>query len=170
MISLPVRHVRDRRVQMQQPADQIVHALALQHQRHFVNGMVNVLFLDDGFERHVAEHGNFLAQFLVERPFAAADQNVRHDADFAQLGDRLLRRFRFQFAGGLDKRDVSDVQKNRVVVADFERELADGFEKRQSFDVARGPADFRDDDVLAFVFSPSAWMRFLISSVTCGMT
>ncbi len=52
---LPVRHVRDGRVEMQKPANQIVHALALQHQRHFVNGMVNVFFLDDGFERDVAK-------------------------------------------------------------------------------------------------------------------
>src|ERR1035437_951270 len=131
----------------EQPADQLIHPLALQHERHFVNGMVNVFFLDDRFERHVAEHGNFLAQFLVERLFATADQNVRHDADFAQFGDGLLRRFRFQFAGGLDERNVSDVQKNRVVVTDFQREFADGFEKRQPFDVAGRAADFRDDDI-----------------------
>src|SRR5260221_440791 len=93
--------------------------------------MVNVLFLDDSFKRHVAEHGNFLAQFLVERTFAAANQNVRHDADFAQLGDGLLRRLRFQFAGGFDEWNVSDVEKNRVVVANFERDFeAAVFEQR----------------------------------------
>jgi len=61
------------------------------------------------------------------------------------------------------------VNKNCVVIADFERELADGFEKRQTFDVAGSAAD----SVMmtsALVFSASAWMRFLISSVTCGMT
>ena len=31
--------------------------------------------------------------------------------------------------------------------ADFEDELADRFQKRQTFDVAGGAADFRDDDV-----------------------
>src|ERR1035437_5624168 len=131
----------------EQPADQLIHPLALQHERHFVNGMVNVFFLDDRFERHVAEHGNFLAQFLVKRLLATPDEDVRHDADFAQLGDGLLRRFRFQFAGSLDVRNVGDVQKNCVVVAHFQREFADGFEKRQPFDVAGGAADFRDDDV-----------------------
>jgi hypothetical protein len=47
---LPVRHVGHGRVQMQQPADQFVHPLALQHQRHFVNAVVHVLFLDDRLE------------------------------------------------------------------------------------------------------------------------
>ena len=72
---------------------------------------------------------------------------MRHDADFAQLGDGLLRGLRLQFARRLDERHIGDVQKNRVVVADFERELADGFEKRQALDVAGRAADFRDDDV-----------------------
>ena len=39
------------------------------------------------------------------------------------------------------------MNKNRVVVADLQCELADGFEKRQALDVAGRAADFRDDDV-----------------------
>jgi len=45
-------------------------------------------------------------------------------------------------------------RKNRVVVADFERELADRFKERQAFDVAGRAADFGDDDV-GFDFSAS---------------
>jgi len=37
--------------------------------------------------------------------------------------------------------------KHDVAVTGFERELADGFEERQAFDVAGGAADFGDDDV-----------------------
>ena len=55
--------------------------------------------------------GNFLAQLLVERLLATADQGMRRDADFAQLGDRLLRRLGLQFAGRLDERHVGDVEK-----------------------------------------------------------
>ena len=147
MISCQCAMFAARRVEVQQAADQVIHALALEHQRHFVNAVVHVLFLDHRFERDVAEQGNFLAQFLVERLFAAADQDVRRDADFAQLGDGLLRRLGLQFAGGLDERHVGDVQENRVVVADFEREFADGFQERQALDVAGRAADFGDDDV-----------------------
>ena len=72
---------------------------------------------------------------------------MRRDTDFAQFGDRLLRRLGLQFARCLDERDVGDVHEHHVAVPGFERELADGFEKGQAFDVAGGAADFGDDDV-----------------------
>src|SRR5258706_7419833 len=144
---LPVRHVRRRRVQVEQAADEVVEALAVQHQRQFINGMIHVLGLDDAFERDVAEHGNLLAQFLVERLLATARDDVRRDADFAQLGDALLRGLGLQFARRLDERNVGDVEKNRVVITNFQRELADRFEKGQTLDVAGGAADLGDDDI-----------------------
>ena len=109
--------------------------------------VVHVLLLDHRLEGHVAEQRNLLAQFLVERLLAAADQDVRGDADFAQLGDGLLRGLGLQFAGRLDERHVGDVDEDGVVVPDFERELADGFEERQPLDVAGGAADLGDDHV-----------------------
>ena len=114
--------------------------------------VVHVLLLDHRLERHVAEQGDLLAHFLVERLLAAADQDVRGDADFAQLGDGLLRRLGLQFAGGLDERHVGDVHEDDVVVPDFEREFADGFEERQALDVAGGAADFGDDHVRLGLF------------------
>ena len=144
---LPMRHVRRRCVEVQQTADEIVEPVALKHERHLVNAVVNVLLLDDRFVRDVAEQRDFLAQFLVERTFATGDQNMRRDADFAQFGDRLLRRLGLQFARRLDERDVGDVHEHHVAVPGFERELADGFEKRQAFDVAGRAADFGDDHV-----------------------
>ena len=84
---LPVRHAASRHVKPKEVANQIIHALALQHQGHLIDAVVHVLFFDDGFERNVAEEGDFLAQLLVERLFAAADKDMRHNADFAQLGD-----------------------------------------------------------------------------------
>ncbi len=56
-----------------------------------------------------------------------------------------------------------------VLRADFENELPDRLEERQPFDVAGRAADFGDDDVV-FASSETSRMRFLISSVTCGMT
>src|SRR5207249_1662870 len=144
---LPVRHVRRRAVEVQQAADQFVKPLALEHQGHFVNAVVHVLFLDDRFVRNVAKQGNLLAQFLVERPFAAADQDVRGDTDFAQFGHRLLGRFGLQFAGRLDEGNVGDVHEHHVAVPGLERKLADGLEERQALDVAGRAADFGDDHV-----------------------
>ncbi len=62
---LPMRHVGRRRVQMEQPADQVIDPLALEHQRQFVNGVLDVGFLDHRLVRDVAEDGDFLAQIRV---------------------------------------------------------------------------------------------------------
>ena len=61
---LPMGHVRGRNIQPQAVADQIIQALALQHERNFVNGVLHVDFLDDRFVGNIAEEGDFLAQFL----------------------------------------------------------------------------------------------------------
>src|SRR5205823_8193822 len=82
-----------------------------------------------------------------QRPFATADNNMGRDADFAELGDGLLRRLGFQLAGRFDEWHVSNMDKNRIVVADFEGKFADGFQKGQALDVARRAADFRNNDV-----------------------
>ena len=40
----PVRHVGGRDVEVQVPADEVIHALALKHQGTSVNRMIHVLF------------------------------------------------------------------------------------------------------------------------------
>jgi len=87
---LPMAHVGGRRVEPEKLADEIVHALALEHEGNLVNAVINILLLDDGFVRDVAEKGNFLAQLLVQGLLATANQNVGRDTDFAKFGDRLL--------------------------------------------------------------------------------
>ena len=126
---------------------QFVEFLPLEHQRHFVNRVGHVFFLDDRLGRHVAEHGELGAQFAVDRMLRATDQHMGLDADFAQLGHALLGRFGFQFARRLDERHQGDVDEKRVVLAHFERELADRLEKGQPLDVAGRSADLGDDHV-----------------------
>src|ERR1051325_10014651 len=144
---LPMRHVGRRIVEPQKITNEVIDAFPLKHQRDFVNGMIHVFFFDHSFEWNVAKEGDFLADIFVERFFAATDNDVWGDANFAQLGDRLLSGFGLEFPGGFDEWDVSDVEENRVVVANFESEFANGFEKWQAFNVAGRAADFGDDDV-----------------------
>ena len=75
------------------------------------------------------------------------DDDVGMDTDAAQLVDRVLRRLRLQLAGGLDERDVGDVQVEDVLRAGFPAELADRLEERKRLDVADRAADLRDHDV-----------------------
>ncbi len=67
----------------------------MQHQRHFVNGVLHVARFDHRFRRDVAEHRELLARLRVEREFRAAHEDLRLKPDLAQLGDALLRRLRF---------------------------------------------------------------------------
>ena len=129
-------------------ADEFVEPFCVQHQRHFVNGVLDIARFDDRFVRNVAEHRKLLPQLRVERLFGAANQDLRLQTDLAQLGDALLGRLGFQFAGRLDVRHERDVHVHDVLRADFENELADRFEKRQPFDVAGRAADFGDDDIV----------------------
>ena len=81
----------------------------------------------------------------VERFFAAANQQLRLNADFAQFGDALLGRLGFDFAGDADVRHERHVDEQRVLRPGSQPNCADGFEERQTFDVARRAADFDDD-------------------------
>ena len=54
---LPVRHVRRGTVEVQQAADQIVGALTLQHERHFVNRVFHILFFNDRLRCRQARNG-----------------------------------------------------------------------------------------------------------------
>ena len=62
--------------------------------------------------------------------FRPTQQNVRRNPDFAQFFDRMLRRFRLQFAGGGNIRNERNVNKNRVVAPDFIADLPNRFQKR----------------------------------------
>src|SRR6266850_5798394 len=142
---LPMRHVGGWIIQAQKSANDVVDTFALEHERNFVDGVIDILFFDDSLKGDVAKQGDFLADIFVERLFATAHNDVRHDTDFAQLGDRLLGRFGLQFARGFDERDVCNVEENGVVISNLESEFANRFEKRQAFDVSSRAADFRDD-------------------------
>ena len=140
---------------------EIVNAFFLEFEGEFVDG-VDVGAADDGFDGDVAEEGDFFAEADVERmTVAAADEDVGLDADFAELGDGLLSGFCLQLAGGLHEGDEGDVDENAVAGADFEGELAEGFDEGESFDVAGGSADFGDEDIDVFSALVDAFLDFV---------
>ncbi len=76
-----------------------------------------------------------------------AYDDVRLDADAAQLLDAVLGRFRLHFSGSLNVRNQRDMDIHDVVTADIALDLPDRFEERQALDIADRAADFRNDDV-----------------------
>ena len=91
----PVYQIGFRSFQMQKIADQRVQSLGVQHQRHFVNRVLDVALLDHRFFRNAAEHRQFATHVAVERFFGAANQHLRLQPDFAELCHALLRGFCF---------------------------------------------------------------------------
>ena len=143
-------------LQSEQVDHEVVHAFFLQRERQLVD-RIHVAALDHGLHRHVAEHGNLVAQTGLERMVATAHQDVGLDADLAQLRDGLLRGLGLQFTGRLQIRHQRHVDKNAVRRPDFEGELAHRFEERQAFDVTRGAADFGDEHIDVFAAGVDAF-------------
>ena len=78
---------------------------------------------------------------------AAAQQDVGLNTDGAQLLDAVLRGLGLQLLRRGDPGHQRDVHEQRVFAAQLMPQLADGFEKRQRFDIADGSADFDDHHV-----------------------
>ncbi len=77
----------------------------------------------------------------------AQDDDVRLDADAAQLLDRVLGGLGLELTGGGQGGEERHVHVQHVRPADVLAHLADGLEERQALDVADGAADLDDDDI-----------------------
>ena len=75
---------------MQKIARQLIESLGMQGQWDFVNRMLDVAFLDDGFFGNAAEHRQFPTHITIERFFGAANQHLGLQTDLAKLRYALL--------------------------------------------------------------------------------
>ena len=145
----PWLHVAFGLRQVQQTHDLIVQTFRAQHERNLVDAG-DVLGRDDGRFRDVAEQRDLALHVRREITIRAAQQNVGLNSDFEQFLDAVLCGLGLEFAGGGDVRHQRQVDEQAVLAADFLAHLADGFQKRQGFDVADRAADFDDRDVRPF--------------------
>jgi hypothetical protein len=143
----PARQVRLGRVAHAEHVQHLgVQAFLVIVDRHGVDrGAVHRL--DDGAGAHVAELGD-LALFLDrDLLLAAAQQDVRLDADRAQFLDRVLGRLGLHLAGRLDERQQGQVHVAALAARQVLAQLADGLEERQALDVADRAADLDQHEV-----------------------
>ena len=96
---------------------------------------------------HAAEAADLGLEFVIDRPIAAANEDVGLDADGAQLLDGVLGWLGFQFTGGADEGQQGDVHIGQVVAAHIAAEFTDGLEVGQRFDVTDGAADLGDHHI-----------------------
>ena len=114
--------------------------------RHVVD-IGNVARLDDGGLADVAEQAEFAPLVARDRAVGAAEQDVRLNADRAQLFHGVLRRLGLQLAGARDVGQQRQVDVDGVPAGKVVAELPDGLEERQPLDVADRAADFDEDEV-----------------------
>src|SRR5262245_24660472 len=72
---------------------------------------------------------------------------MRRNSDLSKLGDRLLCRLGLELPRRLDVRNERNMDENRVIVTNLEREFPDRFQKRQTFNVAGGSSYLRNQNV-----------------------
>ena len=150
--------------------DELVELLALEHERNFVNGIGDVLLLDDRFGVTLQNMESFSAEFAVDGVLRTADEDVGLDADLAQLGDTLLRGLLTSarpaaLMNGTSVTCMKSVFSWPTSSANWRMASRNG---RPSMSPVVPP--------ISVMTTSQSWnwptcrMRCLISSVTCGMT
>ena len=124
----------------------LVQALAVQHERDLIEA-AGVEVLEYAVYRQVAEHGDLGAHIVGQLMVGAAHQNIRRNADGAELAHAVLRRLGFQLACRVEVWHQRHMKIEAVFFACLGAHLAHGFQKRQTFDIAHGSPDFGDDHI-----------------------
>ena len=123
-----------------------IQPLLLHHERNFIDRRCRTI-LDDGICIHITKERNLLLHLAWNRLLRTTDKDIRLNADGTQLLDAVLGRLRLEFSRCTDVGQQSDMDIQRVVLADLLLDLADCLEEGQTLDVTDRPADLRDDDI-----------------------
>ena len=135
-------------IQLQLLGNDIINALAVQHFGHFINA-VCIVAAHHRALFHVTEQGYFAALFFGQNAVHAANQHIGLNTDFAQLFHRVLGGLGFDFARRRDIRYIAQMHIQGVAAPQLAAHLADGFQKRQRFDIAHGTADFYNGHIVS---------------------
>ena len=141
----PLLQVRSRGGELELAGDDLAEAGGFEDERHFVD-RAGGLQRDDGFLLHGAEERDLLAEGVRDRVVRAGDDDVRLDAEGAELAHGVLRGLRLELVGAADVGQQGDVDGERLRGIGGAH-LADRLEEDLPLDVADGAADLHDDDV-----------------------
>jgi hypothetical protein len=125
-----------------------VHALGVVGERHAVDAL-RIQRRDDAFGAHVAEQGDLAPLVLRDRPVAAAEQDLRLDAEAQQFLHAVLGRLGLQLARRRDVGDEGQVDEEAALRPHFVGQLTDRFQEGQALDVADRAADLDQHEVVA---------------------
>ncbi len=142
----PARQVRLRGLDAEAVQHLRIQTLLVIVERHGVD-VRRIQRLDHRRGPDVAELADLALLVGRDRLFAAAEQDVRLDADGPELAHRVLGRLGLHLARRLDERQQGEVDEDGVVARQLLSELADGLEERQALDVADRAADLDQHEV-----------------------
>src|SRR5690606_10489992 len=143
---LPFGQIRRRSVDPELVDDDLVELLPMQHQRDLVQ-IVDVDRRDHSALLDVREERDLRLLLLRQRQLGAANQDIRLDADRAQLLDGMLRGLRLDLLRRGDERHERQVDVQRALAAELDAHLTNRLEERQRLDVADRAADLDHADV-----------------------
>ena len=112
----------------------------------FVDG-IEIIGGDHRIGAHIAKQGDFLPLFVGNRMLGAADQNIWGNANGLQFFNAVLRGFGFQLAAGREIRQQREMHENTIPAWLVVGELANGFKKRQAFNIAHCAANFAEHKI-----------------------
>mmetsp|Transcript_80334 Transcript_80334/g.194760 ORF Transcript_80334/g.194760 Transcript_80334/m.194760 type:complete len:390 (-) Transcript_80334:508-1677(-) len=152
-----------------EPAQQVVgDALVVEQQRHAVD-VGDVVHADALLRRHVAEVGELLLGRGAQRLARAADEEVGHQADGAQLLHRVLRGLGLLLAHRAEHRHEGHVEEADVLALDAELELPQRLDERHALDVTHRAAELDDAHVGRSVVSVGGDMSDALDPVLDGV-
>ena len=79
--------------------------------------------------------------------FGSHNQDVRLNPDLAKLLNAVLSWLRLGFTSRLQVRHQRQMNEHHILFADVERDLSNGFQEWQTFDVSDGAAQFCDNNI-----------------------
>src|SRR5215471_15966878 len=86
----------------------------------------------------IAEQRYLLSRGRRDWPVAAAEEDIRLDAETEKFLRRMLRRLGLQLTRRGNPRNQGQMHEEDALTTEFVAELANGFEKRQALDVPDG--------------------------------
>ena len=100
----------------------------------------------------VPEHGNLALDIVIHRLVNAGYDDVRRDAQTAQLLNRVLGRLGLRLIGAGDERNQCYMDKQAVAAANLSSNLTDRLEERLGLNIAGGAANLGDNNVSRGLF------------------
>ena len=120
----------------------------MQHFWHFIDAVGIVASHHRAFF-HIAKQRDFAAFFIGQDSVHTADKDVGLQADAEHFFHGVLRGLGFDFARRRDIRHIRQMHKQGVGAPKLAAHLADGFQKRQRFNIAHRAANFHNRHVFA---------------------